>query len=398
MLAVGFASGFPFQVTADALQAWMTDAGVDLGRIGLFGLVALPYSLKLFWAPVMDRFVPPFLGRRRGWMLVTQVLLAASIAWMAVTGPSALGVLAVAALAVAFFSASQDIVIDAYRTDLLRADELGPGAAVFVTGYRLAVIAVGAGALALADLVPWPVVYLALAAAMAACVAATILSPEPEAPPAAPATLRAAVLDPFREFLRRPGGGLVLLFPLLFKAPDIVAGRMTLPFLLEIGFSKTEVAAVRQALGMGVTIVGTILGGGFVARFGIRRSLWVFGVLQAVSNLGFWVLAEAGPVRHVMIGVIAVENFCTGLVTAGYLTFLMAQCDHRYTATQFALLTSLGAVARDLGGAPVGYAAEAMGWPVFFAASVLAAIPGMLLIPWLRLREEEGGERRAPRS
>jgi PAT family beta-lactamase induction signal transducer AmpG len=314
---------------------------------------------------------------------------------MAVTGPSALGLLAVAALAVAFFSASQDIVIDAYRTDVLRREELGPGAAVFVTGYRIAVIAVGAGALALADIVPWPVVYLALAATMAACVAATFLSPEPEAPPAPPASLREAVLDPFREFLRRDGGWLVLLFPLFFKAPDIVAGRMTLPFLLDIGFSKTEVAAVRQALGMGVTIVATLLGGGFVARFGIRRSLWVFGVLQAVSNLGFWVLAETGPVRSVLIGVIAVENFCGGLVTAGYLTFLMSQCDHRYTAVQFALLTSLGAVARDLGGAPVGYAAAALGWPVFFMASVLTAVPGMLLIPWLRIREADA-EPRAP--
>jgi PAT family beta-lactamase induction signal transducer AmpG len=388
LLLLGFASGLPLALTSDTLQAWMKDANVDLGTIGLFGLVGLPYTLKFLWAPLMDRWSIPILGRRRGWLLLTQLLLIAAILGSAITGPThSLHALAIMALFVAFFSASQDIMIDAYRADVLPENERGAGAAITVTGYRIAMIASGAGALILVGrhLLSWPFVYAVMAAAMAVGLIATLLAPEPSRLAAAPPTLADAVIHPLKELLLRPNGWLVLAFVILFKLPDVMAGSMTLPFMLDIKLSKESVGTVRQGLGILITIAGALVGGGIVARMGLWRSLWLFGILQAVSNLGFWILAQTGPNTHVMIGVIAVENLCAGLVTAGFVAFLMSQCDPRYSATQFALLSSLMAVTRVVGGTPAGYLAGHLGWGPFFLMTISTALPGMLLLPWIRI-------------
>ncbi len=387
LLALGFSSGLPFALTADTLQAWMTDRGVDLGVIGLFGLVALPYSLKFLWAPLIDRYVPPLLGRRRGWMLIWQIAIILTLLVMSgIGGSPSLVVIAATALGIAFCSASQDIVVDAYRADVLPPDERGAGSAVSVMGYRIGFILSGAGALFLVGKhdVPWPVIYAIMACAMSVGVIATLLAPEPARGADPPASLASAVVAPFAAFIARRGGWLILLFVLLFKLPDIAAGKMTLPFMLKIGIAMEDIAVVRQWWGMIITIVGALVGGAIVARLKLWPSLWLFGILQAVSNLGFYVLAQVGPRYDAMVAVICLENFCTGLVTAGFTAFLISQCHPKYSATQFALLTSVMALARDLLGAPTGYFADQLGWPMFFLLSVVLAVPGLMLMPWVR--------------
>jgi len=389
LLLLGFASGLPQPLTADTMQAWLKDAHVDLGKIGLFSLVALPYTLEFLWAPFMDRFVPPFLGRRRGWLLVTQILLVFSISAFAFIDPSrSLAVFGFFALLTAFISASQDIVTDAYRTDILKPNELGEGAASSVTGYRFAMIGAGAVSLVIADkLGSWHLVYFLMAVWMIAGIAATIFADEPESV-SAPLSLREAVVNPFKEIALRRGGWFAIGFIILFKLPDVIAAAMTTPFMLDIGISKTEIGTIRQGLGLLITIVGTIVGGAITSKIGLKRALWVFGLLQAVSNLGFLILAKTGNVFLATVSVIGVENFCTGLVTAGFVAFLMSQCSPKFSATQYALLTSVMALTRVFGGAPTGYLVEHTGWGAFFILSIFAGIPGMLLIPFLKFREE----------
>lgn len=382
---LGFASGLPLYLTGRTLQAWMRVENVDLTTIGFFSLVGLPYSLKWLWAPAMDRFIPPFLGRRRGWLLITQVALLIAIAAMSLHDPATgLRLIALNAIVIAFFSASQDIVIDAYRTDVLSSREMGAGAAIWVLGYRVALLTTGALAFVLADRMPWPAVYLVLSTLVLIGVASTLFAPEPvlRAPP--PQSFRDAVLLPFREFFSRAGPRralLVLLFIVVYKLPDYLAASLATPFLLDVGFSQTEIGAVQGGLGIAVTIVGALAGGALIARLDINRSLWLVGVLQAVSNLGYYVLALAGKDHAFLVGAIVVENFCTGLVASGFVAFLMSLCDARFSATQFALLSSLMGVSRDVLVSPSGLIAEATGWPVFFLVSLVAAVPGLLLLP-----------------
>lgn len=393
LTALGFASGLPLALTGPTLQAWMTDAGLTLTAIGLFALVKIPYNVKFLWAPVMDAIVPPWLGRRRGWLLITQALLAVSIGAMAFMGPSiSLHGLAIAALLVAFFSASQDIVADAYRTDVLGDREGGAGAAVFINGYRIAYIASAAGTLYLvgAHGFSWRSVYLIAAGLMGVGMIATLLAPRPRVSPPPPSSLREALWSPLTEFMGRRGGWLILVFVVVFKLPDVMVDNMKTPFLLKIGVGMEELAKVVQLMGMIATIVGTFAGGWLVARLGVWRSLWVLGGLQALSNLGFGVINATGPVYGVLLGVIGIENFCAGMVTAGFVAFLMTQCDRRFTATQYAILSGLMAVPRDVGGAFMGALAEAVGWSTFFALSVVVALPGMALLWWVRPREAVG--------
>jgi len=382
---LGFASGLPLYLTGRTLQAWMRVAHVDLTTIGLFSLVGLPYSLKWIWAPVMDRYVPPFLGRRRGWLLITQVALLAAIAAMSLHDPATgLRLLAVNAMVVAFFSASQDVVIDAYRTDILTSREMGAGAAIWVLGYRVALLTTGALAFVLADRMPWPSVYLVLSSLMLVGIASTLFAPEPVLREPPPSTFADAVVLPFREFFTRAGTRralLVLLFIVVYKLPDYLAASLATPFLLDLGFTQTDIGAIQGGLGIAVTIVGALAGGALVARFDINRSLWLVGVLQAVSNLGYYALALAGKSHAFLVGAIVVENFCTGLVASGFVAFLMSLCDARFSATQFALLSSLMGVSRDVLVAPSGAIAEGTGWPGFFLVSLFAAVPGLLLLP-----------------
>lgn len=381
VLLLGFSSGIPLALTGTTLQAWMATEKVDLALIGAFSLVGLPYTIKYLWSPLMDRFVPPFLGRRRGWMLVTQAALFAAVAAMAFSQPKAHpGALALLALLVAFCSASQDIVVDAYRTEILLPEELGPGAGVHILGYRVAMLTSGAIALILADRLPWRTVYLLMAGSLAIGMAASFLAPEPELPPKSPRTLREAVVEPFREFLGREGAVAILLFIVFYKLDVVMATALTTPFLLELGFTKTDIGAVTKGLGMISTIVGTLAGGAVVAKIGMKRSLWVFGVLQSVSTLTFYALAKLGHHYPMMVAAIGLENLCSGMGTAAYAAFLMSLCDRRFTATQYALLTSLMAVTRVVVGAPTGALAKAWGWPAFFIVSALAAIPGLLLL------------------
>jgi PAT family beta-lactamase induction signal transducer AmpG len=381
VLLLGFSSGIPLALTGTTLQAWMATEKIDLAVIGVFSLVGLPYTAKYFWAPVMDRYVPPFLGRRRGWMIVTQFALVLAIAAMAFSDPAgATTLFAVLALLVAFASASQDIVVDAWRTEVLEPVELGPGAGVHVLGYRIAMLTSGAIALILADRLPWKTVYLLMAGSMLVGVVASLLAPEPRLKQRPPATLKEAVVEPFVEFLSRRGAVGILLFIILYKLDVVMATALTTPFMLELGFTKTDIGAVTKGFGMAATIVGTLAGGAVVARAGMKTSLWLFGILQSVSTLSFLALARLGHHYPMMVTAIGLENLCSGMGTAAYAAFLMSLCDRRFTATQYALLTSLMALTRVIIGAPTGYLVKSFGWELYFVISALSAIPGLLLL------------------
>lgn len=393
LVLLGFSSGLPLLLTSKTLQAWMTVAKVDLTTIGLFSLVALPYSLKFLWAPLLDRYVPPFLGRRRGWLLITQVLLIIAIAAMSMHDPrTGLQMLAVNAFLIAFLSASQDIAVDAYRTDVLDHREMGAGASVWVMGYRIALLVTGSVAFLLADKMPWPKVYIALSGLLLVGVVGSFIAPEPSLRDAPPRSLGEAVRFPFQEFFQRAGMGqgiAVLAFIVFYKFSDSLAGSMTTPFLLQTGFTQTEIGVVLGGIGMISTIVGTLVGGTVVAKLGINRALWIFAVFQGLSNLAYYGLALAGKNSNFMMGAIVIENLGLGFVTAALIAFLMSVCNKKYSATQFALLSSLMAASRDIIVAPGGKIAETWGWPTFFIITVLAAIPSLLLLPivapWSRM-------------
>jgi PAT family beta-lactamase induction signal transducer AmpG len=386
LLLLGFASGLPLFLTSRTLQAWMTTENVDLGVIGLFSLVALPYSLKFLWSPLLDRFVPPGLGRRRGWLVITQGLLVGAIALMAIQNPQqALGLLAINAFFIAFFSASQDIAFDAYRTDVLEEREMGAGAALTVLGYRIALLVTGAAALILADRLSWPLVYLCMAGLMALSIIVSLWAPEPATQEQPPATLSEAVIMPFAEFFQRSGlrrGLLILVFITLYRYGDGLVQNMATPFLLQVGFSQTDIGTIQGGMGLLATIVGTLVGGAWLSQLGINRSLWVFGGLQALSNVAYLLLANSGQNYPVLVLAINVENFCGGLGTAGFVAFLMSLCSTRFSATQFALLSSLMAVSRDILVAPAGKLAAQTGWPLFFFLTLIAALPGLALLPF----------------
>lgn len=385
LLLLGFASGLPLFLTSRTLQAWMTVEGVDLGAIGLFSLVGLPYSLKFLWSPLVDRYVPPFLGRRRGWLVVTQVALILAIAAMSLQNPTqALKLLAVNALVIAFLSASQDIVFDAYRADVLEEREMGAGAAIAVLGYRIALLITGSLALVLADRIPWNTVYLLLSALMLIGLVTTVWAPEPELRDRPPQTLVDAVKLPFIEFFQRSGvmrGVFILVFIVLYKLGDALVNNMATPFLLQTGFTQTDIGTIQGGMGLLATIVGVLVGGAILSKIGINRSLWVFGGLQAVSNLSYFVLAQVGQNYQLMVLAINIENFCAGLGTAAFVAFLISLCNQRFSATQFALLSSLMAVSRDILVAPAGELAKVTGWSSFFLISLLGALPGLLLLP-----------------
>lgn len=380
---LGFAGGLPLFLTSRTLQAWMTAEKVDLTTIGLFSLVGLPYSSKFLWAPLVDRYAPPFLGRRRGWMALTQAALALMIAALAFGNPrSAVLAFAATAFAVAFLSATQDIAIDAYRVDVLEPREAGAGTAVYVIGYRAALLITGSAALILADRMTWNSVYLVMAGLMLLGVAATIWSPEPPDTGRPPETMTAAIVEPFRDFFARSKwrAAIILVFITLYRLADSMAGNMATPFLLKSGFSQTDVGAIQGGVGLLSTIVGAVCGGASINRLGINRCLWVFGVLQLASNLGYYLLSLDAR-YSTMVAVIVVENFCAGLVVAGFGAFFMSLCSPRYSATQYALMTSLMAFSRDVLVAPAGKIAEATGWPNFFLITIAAGVPAMLLLP-----------------
>jgi PAT family beta-lactamase induction signal transducer AmpG len=386
-LVMGFASGLPLLLTITVLQAWMTEEGVDLTIIGLMILVGLPYSVKFLWAPVIDRFTLPFLGRRRGWLLIAQLALILAIAGLGFTNPkNNPWIVAFAAFMVTFFSASQDIVIDAYRREDLSDEELGLGSSLYVNGYRVGMLLAGGGGLIMADHMSFSQVYLIMAACMLPGVLTTVLAREPVITAGTPQTMAEAVFNPLIEYFSRSGALWMLAFILLYKIGDTMASAMTTPFYLDIGFSKTEIGAVVKLFGFWATIAGSLIGGVIMLRMGINRSLWIFGVLQALSTAGFAVLARIGYSVPALSGVIAFENLSSGMGTAAFIAFMASITNKKFTATQYALLTSLMAVPRTVASAPTGFFAKHMGWVSFFIACTLIAIPGMLLLlkfaPW----------------
>ncbi len=379
---MGFASGLPLFLTGFTLKAWLTDAGLDLKAIGLFGLIVQPYALKFLWAPVLDRFLPPFLGRRRGWMVITQAALALLLAAMAASDPRAgAGRIALLGFLVAFASASQDIVVDAWRREAFAGPDLGLANAVHIGAYRVAMLVSGAGALILAEKTGWRATYLAMAGLMAAGSLGSFLAWSTDGSVQPPRTLREAVVEPLRQLLGRPAIGEVLAFCLLYKIGDQLADAMTAPFLLRgMGFTKLQIGATTKTVGMVCIILGGILGGLLMKKLSLKRALLVFGLLQAGSVLAFWALSRLGPRLAVLTGALALENLSFGMGTAAFATFIMLLCDRRFTATQYALLSSLLAFARGYLTAPAGWFADRFGWSGYFLACALAAIPGLLLL------------------
>lgn len=384
---MGFACGLPLLLTISVLQAWMKEEGVDLAVIGMMALVGLPYTVKFIWAPFLDRFTLPFLGRRRGWLLIAQIALILSIAGLGMTDPGkSPWMVAVAAFFVTFFSASQDIVVDAYRREDLTDGELGLGSSLYVNGYRVGMLLASGGGLIMADHLPFSMVYLIMAACMLPGILTTLLTPEPDITMGTPKNMREAVVDPLVEYFSRQGAIWMLVFILLYKIGDTMASAMATPFYLDIGFSKTEIGAVVKLFGFWATIIGSILGGLFMLKIGINRSLWVFGFLQALSTAGFAILARIGHSIPALSVVIGFENLSGGMGTAAYSAFMASITNKKFTATQYALLTSLMGVPRVIASAPTGYLAKYIGWENFFISCVLIAIPGMLLLlkfaPW----------------
>lgn len=384
---MGFACGLPLLLTSTVLQAWMKKEGVDLTLIGLMALVGLPYTLKFLWAPFLDRFTLSFLGRRRGWLLVAQTSLTVSIAVLGFTGPAKNPVYMVgAALLVTFLSASQDIVVDAYRREDLADEELGLGSSFYINGYRVGMLLASGGGLILADHLPFTMVYLIMAVCMLPGILTTLLTPEPLISSGIPKTMREAIVAPLAEYFARENAFLILAFILFYKIGDTMASAITTPFYLDIGFSMTDIGAVVKIFGFWATIAGSLIGGVLMLRIGINRGLWIFGFLQALSTAGFALLAHVGYSIPLLSGVIAFENLTAGMGTAAYAAFMGSITNKKFTATQYALLSSLMGVPRVLASAPTGFLAKQMGWEHFFIFCVMIAIPGILLLlkfaPW----------------
>lgn len=385
---LGFASGLPLALTSSALQAWYTGAGESIVTIGFLGLLGQPYVYKFLWSPLVDRFVIPILGRRRGWVAAMQVLLIISIALMALFSPAKQPIiLALFGLCVALFSATQDVALDAYRTDVLSSDERGVGAASWVGGYRIAMLVSGGVGFIIADSIGWPRTYLVMALLMCIGLITTLLSPNETNGHIAPKSLAIAIIEPFENLWQRLPLVWICLFIILYKLGDAFALTLTTPFLLRgLHFSLTEIGVVVKGVGLLATLIGVFLGGGLMNKLGMFRALMFFGILQAISNLFFMLLAIVGHNVGLMTTAIFIEQLCGGLGTAAFLAFLMSLCDHRYTATQFALLSALSAVGRVFVGPFAGIMVAQMGWTLFYLGTFFFALPGLVVLLVIRVK------------
>ncbi len=392
----GFASGLPLYLLLNLVPAWLKTEGLSLKAIGAFALVQFPYTWKFLWAPFLDRYALPWLGRRRGWMLATQLGLIGAIAWLGRLSPNAdLPLVVGLTVVLAFLSATQDIVLDAFRRELLPDVELGLGNAIHVNAYRIAGLVPGSLSLILADHLPWEQVFLITALFMVPGAAMTLMSREPSAAARAPRTLREAVVEPFHEFFHRHGlreALYVLAFIFLYKLGDSLCTALATPFYLDMGYSKTEIGLIAKNAGLWPSVIGGLLGGLWMVKLGINRALWLFGVVQIVSILGFAWLAWQGaapsdPARLVALAVvIGLEALGVGLGTTAFVAYMARTTHPSYTATQLALFTSLMAMPRTFINATAGALVEGLGWFGFFNLCFVLAIPGMLLLfkvaPW----------------
>jgi PAT family beta-lactamase induction signal transducer AmpG len=382
ILALGAASGFPNQITESALQAWLKDDGATNTAIGVMSYVALPYLLKFLWAPFIDRYPLPFLGRRRGWMLAMQIALAVTIGVFALQNPHvSLAPIGACAVAIVVFSATQDIAIDAWRTDVSLPSERGPAATITNLGYRLAAWVAFALALVVADYWGWRPAFLILAALMLAFCFATARAPEPQYRQQ-PRSLRESVLVPLQELLGSPGAAALIAVVLLFKVGDAFANKLFTPFMMDVGFSKTEIALIVKALFTASTLVGVVLGGIFMVRLGLLRSMLLFGVLQALTNLLYCALALAGKSYPIMAMAVVLEHIAGAMGGIALVALIMALCDVRYSAFQYALLSVLALLPRYSLGYPAGWIADHGGWYLYYVASFAIALPGLALV-WL---------------
>ena len=390
----GFASGMPLYLLISLVPAWLRTEGVGLKEIGFFALVGLPYTWKFLWSPLLDRYQLTLFsfrpGLRRSWMLGTQLALLAAIAGLGFFDPSSqLWPIAWLCLLIAFLSATQDIVLDAYRRQLLSDEELGMGSSIHVNAYRIAGLVPGSLSLILADILPWQTVFIATSAFMLTGIGLTLSIREPAQAARHPTSLRSAVIDPFNEFFSRQGvkqAGLILLFMLLYKLGDSMATALATPFYLDLGFTKTQIGLVAKNAALWPMIVGGILGGILMIRIGINRALWSFGLVQIISILGFAVLARVGEGVWLLALAISFEYLGVGLGTAAFVAFIARSTHPAFAATQFALFTALTAVPRTVASSATGIIVEGMGWENFFYLSTALAIPGMLLLlkvaPW----------------
>jgi len=413
---LGISAGLPLALVLGTLTIWLAREGIDKTTVGLFSAVTLPYTLKFLWAPIIDRvrfpFLTAFLGQRRGWTLVTQLALMAAIVSMALTNPAVNPwMMAFFALLVSFCSASQDVVIDAYRVELLEEEKIGVGASIYVTGYRIGLLISGAGALNMVGGLGWSVVYLIMAALVTIGLVTILLSREPEHVVSEETAARArrvrdylaqrpelsgrrtallawfydAVISPFVDFMTRPQWLVVLLFIVFYKLGDSMAGVMTGYFLVELGFSDAEIGNIGKTVGLAATLIGFIIGGWLMAKLGILWSLWICGGVQMLSNLIFAVQASVGYDTGMLAIAFAIENLAGGMGTAAFVAYLSGLCNLAYTATQFALLSAVASIGRTFLAAPAGRLAEMVDWAPFFLITTVAALPGLFLLLWLTI-------------
>jgi len=386
-MACGFSSGLPLYVLYQLVPAWLRTEGVDLATIGAFALVSTPYTLKFLWAPLLDRISPFGMGRRRGWSLLTQLALLFSLAAFSMLSPErSVGAVGALCLVVSVFSATQDIALDAYRRELLPDIELGLGNSLAVNAYRVASLVPGSLALILADHLSWSMVHLVVAGFMGVGLITTVLMPEPEVVPAPALSWSQTITEPLRTFFQQRGTGpalMVLLFMLLYKLGDSTATALATPFYLDVGFTMTQVGTVAKVASLWASVVGGTVGGLVMVWIGINRALWLFGVVQMVSILGFAWLSVSGPEVAVLFCAVSFEYLGVGLGTAAFVAFIARNTDPRYTAFQFAMLTALTSVPRTVAGATTGLVVEAVGYTPFFLGCFVLALPGMAMLPWV---------------
>lgn len=386
VLLLGFSSGLPLALTGSTLQAWYTKSGVNLLTIGALSLAGIPYVWKFLWAPIMDKLVPPWWGRRRGWISLTQLGLCIALFGLSNMNPGETpGLVGIMALCIAFLGASQDIAIDAYRADILRPEERGLGAAATTFGFRIAMLTSGALALILADHVGWRLAYEIMAVLMGISILATYWGPDLPHSNDAPSSFKEAIINPFREFKMREGIGVILLFVVLYKFGDALALSLITNFLLNgMGFTLTEIGIANKAVAISAAIAGAFVGGLCLVRMNLFSALFWFGLAQAFSNLMFMLLAYVGKNYGLMVASVFIENFCSGLSTAAFLAFLMSLCNKRYSATQFASLSALSTIGRVFLGPLAALMVTHLGWINFFFSSFLACFPGIILLSILR--------------
>lgn len=387
---LGFASGMPLWVLISLVPAWLRTEGIDLATIGLFSLMTLPYTWKFIWSPLMDRYRPPFLGRRRGWALITQVVLLATIGALGLCDPTAslFPILALVFI-ISFFSASQDIVIDAYRRELLADDELGTGTSIHINAYRLSALVPGSLALILADHFSWTAVFAVTAAFMTVGIVMTLVIPEVSDDQLAPHTLREAIIEPFREFFGRAGlrqALAVLTFILLYKLGDNMAVALATPFYIDMGFSLTEIGTIAKFSALWASITGSVIAGIVMLKVSINRALWIFGAVQLVTILGYVWLSTVGHTPVGLFIVVSGEYLGVGMGTVALTAYLARETSRAFTATQFALFSSIVVIPRTFANASTGFLIEAMGYTGFFLLCTAVAVPGMLMLlkvaPW----------------